>query len=1170
MSSDKLSLPFGLSARFDQEVENVLAKDPSRPAKLVFFDVWGKLKPEYEVMHKAMTQYLSGQLENSSIRATLHGRVKQDDSIFKSIDRRESFHGKKCDSPKLILDSVHDLVGFRIIVDYPSGLDQSCRLIKERFVVEGVNTFFSDREVGVLWKPVFGAYESRNFQVRMNLDHDNKGLSMYSGVLFEIQVTSIAESLYNRLAHPLHYKRASGKLYRQDEMVIDMSHGLSLCYWITIACMEERLEADSDMARPKSPLPHTVRMIAGKDSEDTQGDLDDLVKVTPELPVMTEDRSLGSSKAGSSNLKRTAPSQYTVSIELLLRLIIDIPRENRSDTDIWDGIRDKLGLDEERYNGFLKSFTYDRMNDRKNSIQQRHCDTFEWVYKNEECRNCYDACRRTEKPGLVNWLENDVDSLYWINGKPGSGKSFFMKFIENDERTKTTLQKWKPQCRIISHYLWKPGGNDQNSFKGVICSLLHQVLQDEKAIALRLLRESPAFSHKNDATDWAVEDVKELLSNVLDELTHPYLVLVDGLDEISEPHNGMNQVFEFLDRLSTPDRLKLCVSSRSENLFATRFKSQPSLRMQDLTRDDIRKYTVDKLGQLDIEPDDENFKKATQEISCRAEGVFIWVYMVLRQIQHGVEEFCETWDDIIDRIYMLPSDLMKLYRDMLSRFAFNEERYVKKAAQYFQYIQEKPRGVQSDIPMLSLAADESVLESFIKPDETPCADKWVKLCEKTEKTMFRISAGLLEIKNEDFYWKHKSMLDGENTMTPWFTKSVDFIHRTAIDFLEGEKGKELFGRYAKTPKCMLMIYVKTKLARHFITRGKDSPLMSILDILPKETDPSYSTYVSNDILSLIHACSVIKSNNLLHPPYPVSYENFFLFYLSSLQRYNWAQNLIQPCGTYNLEASAYLLFGVCDLNIRSFHRTPDRRERWKVILDILQNRLRVHENSAEDSSTQPGGNYVIMWAWRAFLLREVDEASWPVHDDTDRQLIRDIVGLFIKLGVMAQAPGQIYLVARDPNVCGFRFVRDRDHRRSHLGYKSGFSRERTTLDERATYIEVNDAWLVQQLLDGTYPTQQVADMVKEDAFMRILLAESGDDVFEVEFFRITTNDCDTRDVSVNSLSDLDALATSPPEELSHLRATALGSFENVIPVLENIGYDLPDINKTHICLHEWM
>ncbi|KAM0306900.1 hypothetical protein ACHAPM_001478 [Fusarium culmorum] len=343
MASDHGSSPLSLGAQFTREVEQALAQDSSQSAKRVFLNVWRRLKPEYEAMHQALNQYLTRLIEESSIRATLHSRLKKDDSISKSIDRREEHWGKTYDTPKLILNGIHDLVGFRTVVDYPSGLDQTYQLIKKHFSVEGINTFSTDRDVGILWKPRFGAYEGKNFQVRMRPDEHNTGISVYYEVVFEIQVTSVAESLYNRLAHPLHYKQSSGTLSRQDEMIIDISHGLSLCYWITITCMEERLEGKSAMADQTSPLPHTVRKIAGHAPEDELDDLDDLVNITPDMPVISGDRSLERSKAGPSSLKRAAPSDDTVSIELLLRSLINLPQESRSDADVWNGIRDMLG-----------------------------------------------------------------------------------------------------------------------------------------------------------------------------------------------------------------------------------------------------------------------------------------------------------------------------------------------------------------------------------------------------------------------------------------------------------------------------------------------------------------------------------------------------------------------------------------------------------------------------------------------------------------------------------------------------------------------------------------------------------------------------------------------------------------------------------------------------------
>ncbi|EKJ71637.1 hypothetical protein FPSE_08083 [Fusarium pseudograminearum CS3096] len=1204
MASDHESSPLSLGAKFTREVEHALARDSSQSAKRVFFDVWRRLKPEYEAMHQALNQYLNRQLEESSIRATLYSRLKKDDSISKSIDRREQHWGTTYDSPKLILDGIHDLVGFRIIVDYPSGLDQSYQLIKNHFSVEGINTFSTDRDVGVLWKPRFGAYEGKNFQVRMSPDKHNTGLSVYYEVLFEIQVTSIAESLYNRLAHPLHYKKSSGTLSRQDEMIIDMSHGLSLCYWITIACMEETLEGKSGIGDQTSPLPHTVRKIAGHDADDTLDDLDDLVKITPEIPVISGDRSLGSSRAGSSRLKRTAPSDDIVSIEILLKSLSDIRQEHRSDAEIWNGIRDKLGLDNGTYNGFLKSFTYDRMNDRKTSIHKRHRNTFEWVFGDEELEdhrsiddvNSSDDLwsdttssiengyseemdnlqqksihRRVEVPSLANWLQDDIRGLYWVSGKPGSGKSYFMKFLERDERTQVMLQKWQPRCRIISHYLWKPGSDDQSSFKGMICSLVHQILHDEKAIAMRLLRETRTFSYKNYATDWDTEDVENLLFNILNRSTHPYLILIDGLDEMSKPHDGMNQVFQVLDALAKLDRVKVCVSSRPENIFVARFKSQPSLRMQDLTLNDIRKYTIDKLKELDLELDDEKFEMVTYQISERAEGVFIWVYMVLKQIKHGVDEFCETWDDIIDRVDELPSDLMSLYRNMLSRFGDNDERYIKKAARYFQYILKKPARVRCDIAMLSLAANENVLDAFTTPEHTPCADEWVKLCRTTENTFFSISAGLLETKTEEDWFGHALTSEGDSKIIPWVAKSVDFIHKTAIDFLESEEGKQLFGKYAMGTKDILMMYVKVHLVLRSVTRHSIHPLLFLFgDIVDSHNNPLGEMFYrdSHDVLSLVHACSINKSRGLVRPPRSVSYENFFLFQISHFYCYEYVESFLKSC-TYSLEASAYALIGACESDVTLSQYYSGSYKRFEVIRDILRYQSTVHGRKNEGPSVEKVPILQIMWAWRCFLLHELSWYNQQSMDNDSKQLFGEILGLFVKLGVMAEVPGPKYLLAR-PQRLRFHVVKDLHDHQSDLGYTSLEPQGRSHQQAETIYIEVNDAWLLRQLLERRHILQNVEHMMKDDPFMRVLLANNGREYGEEEtdFFFITTNE-DIKDDPVDSITQLDYMATFPHEEHSNFKATALGRFTHVTPVLETIGYNLPDVNKSHVCLHEW-
>jgi hypothetical protein len=82
--------------------------------------------------------------------------------------------------------------------------------------------------------------------------------------MFEIQVTTIAEDLYNKLAHPLLYKGSS--LTRQDEIVIDMAHGNALCYALCLAYMEDKLVKRAIEVKDKDELAATTAEISGDGS----------------------------------------------------------------------------------------------------------------------------------------------------------------------------------------------------------------------------------------------------------------------------------------------------------------------------------------------------------------------------------------------------------------------------------------------------------------------------------------------------------------------------------------------------------------------------------------------------------------------------------------------------------------------------------------------------------------------------------------------------------------------------------------------------------------------------------------------------------------------------------------------------------------------------------------
>jgi len=104
----------------------------------------------------------------------------------------------------------------------------------------------------------------------------------------------------------------------------------------------------------------------------------------------------------------------------------------------------------DREQSILKSLDFSARRVRHRTIPEAHQKTFRWVYQQ--------SGDNSEAAKLGHWLANS-NGIFWTSGKPGSGKSTFMKFVADNERTRTLISQWaapKPAA-ISSHYFWTAG-----------------------------------------------------------------------------------------------------------------------------------------------------------------------------------------------------------------------------------------------------------------------------------------------------------------------------------------------------------------------------------------------------------------------------------------------------------------------------------------------------------------------------------------------------------------------------------------------------------------------------------------------------------------------------------------------------------------------------------------
>jgi hypothetical protein len=272
---------------------------------------------------------------------------------------------------------------------------------------------------------------------------------------------------------------------------------------------------------------------------------------------------------------------------------------------------------------------------------------------------------------ILRWLRNTDDStLFWINGKPGSGKSSLVSFIMGDRRTKDCMQSWEGgrSPHIFSYFFWKPGSNLQKTMLGLRRSLLWQLCRAKPEVIEKLQSQDPTLLY-SPCTDGKLTIALDLaLSHYQDENV---LFFIDGLDECEGNHNDL---LDELHGMQFGQRNKICLSSRPEEALRRRLEPLPSVRLQDLNQHDIFKYADAKLR---IGGNSES--DLASQVAETAEGVFLWAVLVCESLSAGVS----AKDDegtMLRRLHTYPKGLDDLFNRIFSDV---EEFHYKSVALYF-------------------------------------------------------------------------------------------------------------------------------------------------------------------------------------------------------------------------------------------------------------------------------------------------------------------------------------------------------------------------------------------------------------------------------------------------------------------------------------------------------
>ena len=441
----------------------------------------------------------------------------------------------------------------------------------------------------------------------------------------------------------------------------------------------------------------------------------------------------------------------------------------------------------------LQSLRFSSIESRHEAISKEHSNTFAWIF---------DEASPTK---FVEWLKGE-DGVYWISGKPGSGKSTLIKFVAEHEKTRSQLEEWAGGKKLIiaNFYFWNASTHQsQKSQRGLLRTLLYQILRQCPELIqmayhdqwIALTSDGKVLKESRDEL-LTVPSLLNTLRNISTSTASDtkFCFFLDGLDEFD---GRPADIIELVNILKSFQNVKTCVSSRPWNDFEDRFGNDSpwKLHVQDFTTNDIHLYVDETLGDnlrfQQLQKDDPQCPDFVWNIVLEAEGVFLWVFLVTRSLLDGLTN-SDRVKDLQERLNETPNDLQDYFKTILFS---TENRYRTQTARVFTIAVN----AETDLPLMAYWAIDQTTPNYIYqfPIGTPSTEILQSRVESMRRRLKVLSKGLLEVEvgsrlkaiSKGLFEAEESdreSAEGSSKLAEEYLygSQVYFLHRTVKDYLQ--------------------------------------------------------------------------------------------------------------------------------------------------------------------------------------------------------------------------------------------------------------------------------------------------------------------------------------------------------------------------------------------------
>ncbi|KAF4415576.1 small s [Fusarium acutatum] len=426
-------------------------------------------------------------------------------------------------------------------------------------------------------------------------------------------------------------------------------------------------------------------------------------------------------------------------------------------TEAWDEICDRLQHILSKLHHLqttvpmLCALNHSERSRRQSRVSKALEGTFSWVFQ-EQTDDAIHA-----QSSLRRWLTLD-HSLFWVTGKPCSGKSTLMKFVSEHQDTRNLLQKWAGhrELLIVNHYFDATGLPIQTSFEGLLRSLVFGILSAKPS----LLKNSP--SSLGSASSALPETFK--LGHILSSITKNNVPVnvcffIDGLDEYEGDHAKLCQLIEDISSLP---HVKLIVSSRPLAVFdgSLIISSKAKLSMEEVNRGDISRYVTFHLEGSHLQScmDRSKYRDLDLEsLGGQAQGDFLWAVLVTRFLLKDPSLLLDSYNGA-ENVEDIPHNLSGLAKIVTESSNFHS---CGKAAEYLTIAREAKRCLAAEILYFHSLDFSNDMYAFMTPTDllSPHDEKTKELHQQVYRDIIQTCGGLLEVVDGQVVFVHRAVLE---------------------------------------------------------------------------------------------------------------------------------------------------------------------------------------------------------------------------------------------------------------------------------------------------------------------------------------------------------------------------------------------------------------------------